>query len=85
MLLDRCRHSAEVTKEQLWGRMLSKSYVARLPASQQDALRADINRVIQRHAVRFESPRDSMSEPVTEVPLVLEVFIAHKQLEQPGA
>lgn len=68
------RHSIAITKKQLWGRILSKSYVAIRSKGDIAALEADFNARLDEHEVRFEGPGATQ-----EVPLVLEVFLAFKQ------
>ena len=70
----RDRHAIAITRQQLWGRILSKSYIALLPEEQRSALKQEFERRLDQYGVKFDGPGDT-----EKVPLTLEVFMAFKQ------
>lgn len=62
------------TIDQLWGRMLSKSYIAVLPREQQAELEARFKAIVAASDANFSGPGGT-----SQIPLVLETFIARKQ------
>ena len=69
-----CRHSIAVTREQLWGRLLSKSYIALRSAAELRRLREEFDARLSIFEVKFSGP-----DGTEEVPLVLETFVVFKQ------
>ena len=77
-----CRHSVKVTRKQAWDRILSRSYLAILPAEEQNKVKAQFQSVLDDNKDKFHAPEGSNSSDVdsevAEIPLRLEVFIARK-------
>lgn len=67
-----------MTKSQIWQRIVSRSYVASLPVEKLKEVKGKVDAVIAQHENLFAVTEDG-SEPVAEVPLRLEIFIARKK------
>ena len=68
-----------MTREQLWQRVLSRSYVAVLPPPQLQLVRQQFDGVLAKHAAQFAPVPTSADEhacQVARVPQRTEVFVA---------
>ncbi len=78
-----CRHSVKVTRKQAWDRILSRSYLAILPAEEQNKVKTQFQSVLDNNKDKFHAPEGSTSSDinseVAKIPLRLEVFIARKR------
>ena len=64
-----------MTREQVWQRVLSRSYVARLAPQELQEVRQAFDAVLARHAEQFHAPAGSAAQ-VADVPQQTEVFVA---------
>jgi len=62
-----------VTRDQLWGRFLSKSHISLRSEADNAKLRQQIDALLDKHSVRFDEPGETC-----EVPITLEIFVAYK-------
>ena len=64
-----------MTRERLWQRVLSRSYVAVLPPERVQHVKAQFDAVVAKHADQFHAPAAG-AEEVALVPQTTEVFVA---------
>ena len=78
-----CRHSVSVTRQQAWARIVSRSYLAILPAEKLAEVKESFQSVLDSNEEKFHAPDGASStdadSEVAEIPLRLEVFIARKK------
>ena len=67
-----------MSRERLWQRVVSRSYVAMLPPDKLQAVKQQFDEVVARHADQFHASAAGGPE-VAEVPQTTEVFIAVAQ------
>ncbi len=66
-----------MTREQVWQRIVSRSYVARLGPQELEEVRHRFNAVLQKHADQFHTPAaPAPAAEVADVPQQTEVFAA---------
>ncbi len=78
-----CRHSVSVTRQQAWARIVSRSYLAILPAEKLAEVKESFQSVLESNKEKFHAPDGASStdadSEVAEIPLRLEVFVARKK------
>lgn len=66
-----------MTREQVWQRIISRSYVARLGPQELQEVRERFDAVLAKHSDQFHTPATSASAAeVADVPQQTEVFVA---------
>ena len=72
-----------MTRQQTWARILSRSYLAILPAKKLAEVKESFQSVLKSNKDKFHAPDGSSSSDadleVAEIPLRLEIFIARKK------
>ena len=80
-----CRHSVSVTRQQAWARIVSRSYLAVLPAEKLAEVKESFQSVLASNKEKFHGPDGSGSadadSEIAEIPLRLEVFVARKKAQ----
>ena len=81
LLYGACRNENVLTREQIWNRVLSRSYVAALDKEEQSEVKQQVEAVLKKHASDFYTTTAGPTgeQDVARVLLRTEVFVARRK------
>ena len=76
-----CRNENVLTREQIWNRVLSRSYVAALGEEEQSEVKQQVEAVLKKHASDFYTTTAGPTgeQDVARVLLRTEIFVARRK------